>query len=126
MRKTICLGIIVGALLHLYGCTTIKSSTICPVGTIGTSWSSQDSNIGGTLVAAGLSAAAAAGFMARLKTAPSTQTTISVNSTYPWGFGSNSGATGCITPTDAPATTTINNNQGGTINMPTNPTPMLH
>lgn len=54
--------------------------------------------------------------MDRLGTNPP-QTTISVNSTYPWGFGSNSGATGCITPSSAPATTTINNNQGGTINM---------
>ena len=106
------------AMRFCVACTTIKSSTTCPAGTIGTSWSSQDSNIVGQLVAAGLSAAAAAGFMARVKDTPPPATTITVSSTYPWGFGSNSGATGCITPSDTPATTTINNNQGGVINMP--------
>jgi hypothetical protein len=105
------------AMRFCVACTTIKSSTVCPAGTIGTSWSSQDSNPAGTLIAAGLSAAAATGFMARLGSAPPS-TTITVSSTYPWGFGSNSGATGCITPSDTPATTTINNNQGGVINMP--------
>ena len=114
MKRIILAGVMA---LVMYGCTTIKSSTTCPVGTIGTSWSSQDSNIGGTLIAAGLSAAAHAGFMDKLN-AQAPATTITVNSTYPWGFGSNTGATGCIIPTSAPATTTINNNQGGVINMP--------
>lgn len=116
MRKSICLGIIAGALLALYGCTTVKSSTTCPAGTIGTSWSSQDSNIGGTLVAAGLSAASAAGFMARLGSNPPA-TTITVSSSYPWGFGSNNGATGCITPSSVAGGTTINNTSGGVVNM---------
>lgn len=114
--KSICLGIIAGALLYLYGCTTIQSDTTCPAGTIGTSWSSQDSNIAGTLVAAGLSAASQAGFMDKLGTTPP-KTTISVHSTYPWGFGSNSGATGCITPGDGTTGTTINNTAGGVVNM---------
>ena len=117
MKKSICLGLIVGSLLFLYGCTTIKSSTTCPAGTIGTSWSSQDSNPAGTLIAAGLSAAAATGFMARVNAAPPPATTIPVSSSYPWGFGSNSGATGCITPSDTPASTTINNAPGGVVNM---------
>jgi hypothetical protein len=116
MRKSIWMGIIAGALLHLCGCTTIKSNTVCPAGTIGTSWSSKDSNIVGSLIAAGLSAASAAGFMDKIPSNPP-QTTVSVSSTYPWGFGSNSGATGCIIPTAVPATTTINNNQGGVLNM---------
>ena len=106
------------ALRFCVGCTTIKSNTKCPTGTIGTSWSSQDSNPAGTLIAAGLSAAATAGFMARANANPPAQTTISVSSTYPWGFGSNSGATGCVIPTDTPSTTTINNSPGGIVNMP--------
>lgn len=122
MKKVLTTAIVaavVGVSLALWGCTTIQSDTVCPVGTIGTSWSSQDSNIGGTLIAAGLSAASAAGFMAPFNAAPPKETTISVHSTYPWGFGSNSGATGCVIPSSAPASTTINNNQGGVINMPT-------
>ena len=118
MKKSICLGIIAAGLLFLYGCTTIKSHTTCPVGTIGTAWSSQDSNPGGTLIAAGLSAASAMGFMAKLDAAPPAPTTVDVSSSYPWGFGSNSGATGCVIPTSTPATTTINNAAGGVVNMP--------
>lgn len=117
MKKSICLELIVGSLLYLYGCTTIQSETVCPSGTIGTSWSSQDSNIAGKLIAAGLSAASAAGFMANVKSSPPAQTTISVHSTYPWGFGANSGATGCVIPSGAPIGTTINNAAGGVVNM---------
>jgi len=115
--KNLVLSTILAAMIGLTpACTTVKSNTVCPVGTIGTSWSTHDSNIGGTLIAAGLSAASAAGYMARLNGSSSPpQTTISVNSTYPWGFGTNGGATGCVIPTSTPPTTTINNN--GTLNM---------
>src|SRR5271170_116355 len=77
------LVVVVCALLFI-GCNSVETDTVCPSGTIGTSWSTHDSNVGGTLVAAGLSAAGAAGFMARLKATPPKETTIIVKSTYPW------------------------------------------
>jgi len=122
-RLTLCLFVYVllRCALFISGCATIDSSTTCPSGTIGTSWGLNGSQVGNQLIAMGAAAAKVAGFMA---TAPGANqpapTTITMHYSYVPIFGQDGGSTTCVMPGGIAAGggTTINNSQGGVINMP--------
>ena len=101
MRKTICLGIIVGALLHLYGCATITETVACPASSTGVNFALQGSTVGNQLLAMGQAAAGAAGFMAKEGAAAPT-TTATMKYTYIPIFGSDSGSLTCTQPAVPP------------------------
>jgi hypothetical protein len=104
MRKSICLGLIVGSLLHLYGCATIDETVACPASSTGVAFALQGSTVGNQLISMAGAAAGAAGFMARPGAAEAPTTTATMKYTYVPIFGSDSGSLTCV---QAPAPPTI-------------------
>ena len=115
MRKNIPLTLIVAA-LAFYACSCARVHLDCSSG-LPQTFSITGSTVGNQIVALGVAAAGAAGFAAK---APDGTTTTPQGSTLDYDylaiFGPDNGGLGC--GTTAPATTTVNNSPGGTINMP--------
>lgn len=107
MRKSIYLGLIVGSLLHLYGCATIDETVACPASSTGVNFALQGSTIGNQLLAMGQAAAGAAGFMAKAGASSAPVTTATMKYTYIPIFGSDSGSLTCTQPAAPPTIITM-------------------
>lgn len=97
MKKSICLGIIAGALLYLYGCATVTLNTSCPASSTGVSFALSGSTVGNQLISMLGAAATKGGFMAGAGTAP-TPTSGTMTYTYIPIFGADSGSLSCTQP----------------------------
>lgn len=105
MKKIVCLGIIAGALLSLYGCATINETVACPASSTGVAFALQGSTVGNQLISMLGSAATTAGFLAKPGAATPT-TTATMKYTYIPIFGSDSGSLNCTNPVPAPIVVT--------------------
>jgi hypothetical protein len=117
MKVSIIAGIVLGAALGLLvqGCARVHLD--CSSG-LPQTFSITGSTVGNQLVALGV-AAAGAGGLAGKEGSTTTPQGSTLDYDYLAIFGPDNGGLGCGVV--APATTTINNNQGGTINMPPAP-----
>lgn len=105
MKKSICLGIIVGSLLHLYGCATVTLSTACPANSTGVSFALAGSTVGNQLLSMLSSGLATGGLIAGAREgAAAPATTATMKYQYIPIFGSDSGSLSCTSP---PTTTTV-------------------
>jgi hypothetical protein len=116
MKVSIIAGIVLGAALGLLvqGCARVHLD--CSSG-LPQTFSITGSTVGNQLVALGVAAAGAGTLAGKDGTAPAPATQGStLDYDYLAIFGPDNGGLGCGVV--APATTTINNNQGGVVNMP--------
>lgn len=98
MTKSICLGIIAGAMLHLYGCATVQLTTACPATSTGVSFALAGSTVGNQVLSMLGSMGSKAGLMAPVGAPAAPTNTATMSYSYIPIFGADSGSLTCLMP----------------------------